>query len=97
MARPGALDVLVFSLWACDPGVLVLHRAVACSVVVKTVDAEPRLPGCESRFLHAQLWDLMFSHLSNGDSLHTRLMEVIMNKLIFGKSLEDGLARSKHM
>ena len=82
---------------ACDPGVLVLHRAVACSVVVKTMDAEPRLPGCESRFLHAQLWDLMFSHLSNGDSLHTRLMEVIMNKLIFGKSLEDGLARSKHM
>ena len=80
-AGPVALDVLVFSLWVCGPRVLVFHRPVDCSVVVKHMNTDSRLPGCESRLLHTQQWGLRYS-------LHTRLMELTLSKLIFEKSLK---------
>lgn len=87
-AGPVALDVLVFSLRVCGPRALVFHRPVDCSVVVKCMNTDSRLPGCESRLLHTQQWGLRYPHLLNGDSLHTRLMELTLSKLIFGKSLK---------
>ena len=87
-AGPVALDGLVFSLCVCGPRVLVFHRPVDCSLVMKRMNADSRLPGCESQLLHTQQWGLMYPHLSNGDSLHSRLKELTLSKLIFGKSLK---------